>query len=232
MRCHPAFQIMVVFLPVWPCLSVTACFMQIQLYVYRFERVLGLFQFMWFVWVMWLKRSHIGSELGFRPWRQHQQHQVKVRLRLGVTVVPSSPLNFVTQEKNNSTLTFKGAAEFCIGKMMPQQLLIWLIYCRPKPVKGACSTSEDRHRQAELCQGFPPAGLFSTPTNSHRFPALEHMWELNPLKPSFIDKINDNGWNLGGVPAKTPEDLKLRWKQTGALTFLSLSYKPSLWMSM
>lgn len=104
--------------------------------------------------------------------RQHQQHQVKLIQRpwwLTMTVVPSGLFNFVTGVKNNSTLSLKGAAEYCIGKMKPKQLLIWLIHYSLEPVKGACSTSEDRHRHAELCKELALADIFNTPTNSQQF---------------------------------------------------------------
>lgn len=83
--------------------------------------------------------------------RQHQQLQVELIQRpwwLTMTAVPSDPFNFVTEVKNNSTLSVQGAAEYCIGKMRPRQLLVWLIHCSSEPVKGVCSTSEDKHRQA------------------------------------------------------------------------------------
>lgn len=105
-----------------------------------------------------------------------------------MTAVPSDPFNFVTEVKNNSTLSLKGAAEYCIGKMRPRQLLVWLIHCGSEPVKGACSTSEDKHRQAELWEVFAFAGLFSTPTNSQ----LVFLQDINQLMAGLMDNIIHN----------------------------------------
>lgn len=142
-------------------------------------------------------RAYLNS-LVQRPWsmvqsllRQHPQLQVEPIQRpwwLTMTAVTSDPFNFVTEVKNNSTFSLKGAAEYCIGKMRPKQLLVWLIHCSSKPVKGACSTSEDKHRQAELWEVFAFTGLFTTPSTSQ----LEFLQDINQLMAGLMDNINYN----------------------------------------
>lgn len=179
---------MVVFLPMWIFLPSTFCMFCAKTTlktVHRFAR-----------------RSACGraylSSLVQRPWsrvqsllRQHQQLQVEPiqrPWRLTMTAVTSDPFNFVTEVKNNSTLSLKGAAEYCIGKMRPKQLSVWLIHCSSEPVKGACSTSEDKHRQAELWEVFAFTGLFTTPTTSQ----LKFQRDINQLTAGLMDNINYN----------------------------------------